>query len=239
MENVLKTNKKCETVLKTLNIMYIDDNIDFIENLTNIVKNKSKYFYTAMNFAGAVEIYNNHKIDVILLELIIANKNSIEFIKKIRNINVDIPIIIISSCNDANVIKQLIGLKLTAFIAKPIILNLLKEALYSSAYEILLKGLYNVRFNNNTIYNVTKKMLTKDSINIELTTHEILFLDALISNRHQVLSSEMYKELIWHDSYGKTDAALKSLLNRLRKKIGKSSIKTTSGLGYRLVLQDE
>ena len=67
-----------------------------------------------------------------------------------------------------------------------------------------------------------------------LTAKELYLLDLLIKNHHKVLSIQELKLAIWEDEFEATDSALKNLLNKLRKKIGKESIINISSVGYRL-----
>ena len=69
---------------------------------------------------------------------------------------------------------------------------------------------------------------------ITLTAKEIDMIDYLILNSNRVVSHDELKLNIWKDSFEATDSALKNLLNKLRKKIGKDTIINISGIGYRL-----
>lgn len=229
-------NLKIENVLKTLAILYIENDKKFFLKLTEALELKSKILYHATNVKDAVTIYNEHKIDIIITEVFKEDKSGIKFIKKIRQINDTIPIIVISNSIIKEDLISLIPLYLTNFIPKPIDLVELKKSLYDCVNTIIKFGHYEINFRNDAIYNVNKKTLMKDNQDIELTCYEIFFLDALISNRHNVLSQEVYKGMIWKDQFGVSDSAFKSLLNRLRSKIGKDTIKNTSGFGYRLNL---
>jgi len=228
---------KIENILNTLNILYVDSDIQYISKVSEALEMKSNNLFSCNNLNMAIKTYNDNKIDIIIIDTIVNDQNSLAFIKQLRNLNDNICLIVISKKVSEEILIHLIPLKIISFIYKPIDLNLLKSALYLSVKNILKQGLYEVRFMNDCIYNVNKKLLVNsEELPIELTYYEVLFIDALISNRHQVLSAEAFKEMIWKSDYGTSDSAFKSLLNRLRTKIGKESIKTVSGYGYRLIL---
>jgi two-component system, OmpR family, response regulator VanR len=69
-----------------------------------------------------------------------------------------------------------------------------------------------------------------------LTSKELDLLSFLIKNSNRIVSTDELKANIWEDCFEATDSALKNLLNKLRKKIGKESIINISGVGYRLDL---
>ena len=56
----------------------------------------------------------------------------------------------------------------------------------------------------------------------------------MYENKHRTVSKDEIKNHLWEDSYEATDSALKSVLNKLRNKIGKDSIKNVSGVGYQI-----
>ena len=69
----------------------------------------------------------------------------------------------------------------------------------------------------------------------KLTASETKLLNFLVKNKHRTVSMQEIKNEIWDDPYDATDTAFKSLLHKLRAKIGKNSIKNVSGIGYFLV----
>jgi two-component system, OmpR family, response regulator VanR len=69
---------------------------------------------------------------------------------------------------------------------------------------------------------------------ITLTSKELELLSFLIKNSNRIVSTDELKSNLWEDYFEATDSALKNLLNKVRKKIGKESIINISGVGYRL-----
>ncbi|MFA6740039.1 MAG: helix-turn-helix domain-containing protein [Arcobacteraceae bacterium] len=67
-----------------------------------------------------------------------------------------------------------------------------------------------------------------------LTSKELDLIGFLIKHNNRIVSSDELKSNIWEDCFQATDSALKNLLNKIRKKIGKESITNISGVGYRL-----
>jgi DNA-binding response OmpR family regulator len=93
-----------------------------------------------------------------------------------------------------------------------------------------------IDFNNGIEYNVSKKILSSKETKeiITLTSKELMLLDFLIKNSYRVVSHEELKLNLWDDEFEATDSALKNLMNKLRKKIGKETIINISGVGFRL-----
>ncbi|MEZ4692621.1 MAG: response regulator transcription factor [Aliarcobacter sp.] len=164
------------------------------------------------------------------------DKSGIDFIKEIRLIDKKIPIIILSAYTDKKFLLEATKLKLIDYLTKPIDFKSLNQALNKCVDEILDNSRYIISFKNNINYNVLHKKLidTEKEEELSLTSKELTLLDFLIKNSNRIVSSEELKSYLWEDEYEATDSALKNLLNKLRKKVGKDSIINTSGVGYRL-----
>ena len=84
------------------------------------------------------------------------------------------------------------------------------------------------------LYNFfTKELLLNDKA-IRLTKKEALFIELLIKENAKPISSERVQRDIWENRV-MSDAAIKNMIFRLRKKIGLDFISTLQGVGYRLL----
>jgi DNA-binding response OmpR family regulator len=173
--------------------------------------------------------------DIILSDVDLPGMNGIEFVKKIREENKTIPIILLTAHTKIEYLMDSVKLHLVDYITKPLDIKKLTIALQESAQQILDSGEYLVKFINGSLYNMNKKIVSYQKHEYYLTLHESLFLELLLKNRHRTVSTIEILENIWEYDEG-TEGALKSLLNKLRKKIGKESILNISGIGYRIIL---
>ena len=226
-----------EKILKELNILYIEPIDEHNIKLSELLKTKSKYVFSSTTLHEAINIYNSQKIDIIMMEVVYPSENSFAFLKNLRKINRQIPVIIVSGKNDSSTIIETISYDVMDYIVKPVDLKKLKLALYRAVAKIYDSGLYLIKFDDNLIYDVRKKILKQNQEDIELGKNELKLLDILVANRNNLMSQEEIKSMIWDDYYDITEQALKSLINRLRTKIGKKYIKNVSTLGYVLELQ--
>ena len=221
-----------EKVLKTSSILYIEEDIEYKENVTKALQLKSKNIYSVSTIKEAVEIYNTKTIDIIITDISFKNESGLKFLKSLRKTNKYIPIIIISAQQEVGILLEAIKLNLIEYILKPIDLGLLRSSLVRASVSIWESGRYEVGFANNVRYNVRQKSLTKNNDEISMTFYELRMLDVLIYNQQHVLSKDELKDLVWENSYDVSDTAFKSLINRLRTKIGKTSLKNVASTGY-------
>jgi len=232
MSDIQNLNK----ILKNLNILYIEDEKNIRINVKKTLNLFSENVFDVGNVTDAKKILNDNRVDIIISDINLPDVSGLEFIKEFRLLDKTIPIILLSAYTNKEYLLEATKLKLVDYLTKPIDFKSLNNALLKSVEEILDNSRYIISFQNNIQYNVLHRKLinNNDSTEISLTLKELDLLDYLIKNLNRVCSSDELKLAIWEDSIEATDSALKNLLNKLRKKIGKESINNISGVGYRL-----
>ena len=224
------------SILKNLNILYIEDEENIRKNITKTLEIFCNNIFEASNIKSADFILNNSHVDIIISDITLKEGNGLEFIKKVRLTNKTIPVIFITAYTDTSYLLQASKLKLIDYLTKPINFKTLKSALNNSVQDIIDNSKYIINFPNNIKYNVMKKKLfdSKKNYEIHLTSKELLLLEYLIKFKNRIISQDELKINIWEDSINTSDSALKSLMNKIRKKIGKENIINISGIGYRI-----
>jgi two-component system, OmpR family, response regulator VanR len=223
-------------ILKTLNILYIEDERNIRLNIKKTLELFCENVFDAENILIAKEILNSQRIDIIISDINLPDMSGIEFVKEIRITDKTIPIILLSAYTDKEFLLEATRLKLVDYLIKPINFQSLNNALQNCIKEILDNSRYVITFENNIQYNVLQRKLINlvNQSELSLTSKELDLLDFLIKNSCRVCSSEELKNTMWENFSEATDSALKNLLNKIRKKIGKESITNISGVGYRI-----
>lgn len=233
----VNNKKNFKIILTHLNILYIEDEINIRENITKTLEMFVYNVFPVGNINEAISIIENNRVDLIISDINLPGKSGIEFIKKLRENKSNIPVILLSAYTEKDYLLEATKLKLVDYLVKPIDFDILKEALIKVCEEIIENARFIVSFEDKISYNILQKRLyTVDDNTIDLTSKEIELLDYMIENNKRIISHEEIKTNIWEDSFEATDSALKNLLNKLRKKIGKSSIENVSGVGFRINL---
>jgi len=223
-------------ILRTLNILYIEDEENIKQNVKKTLLLFSDNIFDTENIEGAKKILLEKRIDIVLSDINLPDKSGIDFIKELRKIDKKIPIIILSAYTHKDFLLEATKLKLIDYLTKPIDFKSLHQALNKCVDEILDNSRFIITFKNHMSYNVLQKKLIDTITNEEssLTLKELTLLEYLIENNNRIISTEELKRILWEDEFEATDSALKNLLNKLRKKMGKDSIINISGVGYRL-----
>ncbi len=223
-------------ILKNLNILYIEDEKNIRINIKKTLELFCENVFDAENILDAKNILTTNRIDIIISDINLPDMSGIDFVKEIRLSDKTIPIVLLSAYTDKEFLLEATKLKLVDYLTKPIDFKNLNNALQKCVEEILYNSRYIITFKNNIQYNVSHHCLIDDTKKeeIHLTSKELDLLNFLIKNNNRVCSAEELKSAIWDDYLEATDSALKNLLNKVRKKIGKESIINISGVGYKL-----
>ena len=232
----IPSSEVLNNILKKLNILYIEDEENIRENVKKVLQLLCENVYDIESVDNAKQILENKRIDIIISDINLPTISGLDFVKEIREYDKTIPIILLSAYTETKYLLAATKLKLIDYLTKPIDFKTLHEALLKSVQDILDNSRYIINFSENINYNVLYKKLYDSSTqkDITLTAKELDMLDYLIQHNNRVVSHDELKINIWQDSFEATDSALKNLLNKLRKKIGKESIINISGVGYRI-----
>ena len=226
-----------KNILQNLSVLYIEDEQNIRNNIVKTLRMLAKDVYAYENAEDALTTFQNNNIDIIISDINLPKMDGLELSKSIREKDDKIPIILLTAHLDTNYLLYATKLKLVDYLIKPVDFDTLNAVLQKAANEVVKNARYEVQFKNKTRYNVQKKCLfTCEDMEIALTISEIELLEFMIQHHHRIISQDEIKVLIWNDSLEATDSALKNLLNKLRKKIGKESISNISGVGYKVIL---
>lgn len=224
-----------------MNILVLDDEKE-IADLVELYLNNENYtvykFYTSKE---AIDCINTVKLDLAILDVMIAGKDGFEICKYIRQKDLNFPIIMLTAKIEDK--DKITGLTLGAddYITKPF--NPLELiARVKAALRRYTK--YNEKNEENSIYidglEINKeihKCLLYDK-EVELTPLEFDILLYLAMNRGHVVSSEELFEKVWKEKYLDNNNTVMVHIRRIREKLKEDTknskfIKTVWGVGYK------
>lgn len=221
-------------LLKSSSILYAED--ESIIRL-DVVQQLNKYFKTviiAQNGEEALELYERHNPDVLMLDINMPKTNGLSVAKKIRKHDSIIPIIILTAYTEVNFLLDAIDLQLTRYIVKPLSRSKLHETML--IIEKILKEKYESKIITFQDYSwdKIKTILYKNKKIILLTHREQCLLQLLIENHQKTVSIEEIMAIVWRDKYIEEISinVIKKLVSTLRKKLPNNSLKNVYGTGY-------
>lgn len=224
-------------LLREIKILLVDDEDNVRISLYNSLKELCKDVITANDAEEALNKYNIYTPDIIFVDIQMPKTSGLEFIKNIRKDDLDTIVIVLSAFDDKIFLKEAIPLKLLDYIIKPISFSQLMKVLKQSIDLIKKRENNKVYFSDNCYYDMKTQVIYNNYKKYDLGLSEYKLLSLLIENKNKVVSTKIIEVTVWSDG-SFTENALKSLLQKLRKKIGKTSIQTLRGLGYKLITMD-
>ena len=220
--------------LKTLSILYVEDEEGIRKKMSDSLNYYAKEVYEAPNGKVGLKIYKEKKPDIIFTDILMPQMDGIEFVKEIRKGDTKTPVVMVTAHTDKEYLLSAVELHLEQYIVKPINLQDLKESLQKCMDVIRSNHSVSKELPCGYSYDFDNKLLTCNSNEIVMSKKEIAFFELLLQNRHRVVTYDELQHNIWQDDV-MTDCALKSLLRNIRQKFPKGYIKNLSGVGYRLV----
>ena len=105
--------------MKEVNVLVIDDDEAMLAMLASMLKSLRLNPITAVDGNDGLEKVKTRKVDLIITDLMMPNMDGFEFIKKIRQINANIPVAVISGHGDVNNVVSALSHGAYNFITKP------------------------------------------------------------------------------------------------------------------------
>ena len=222
MNNLLKK-------LKAFTILYVEDDRGIRENFEEILKHYFKEVFVAKNSKEAYEKYLLEKPDLLMTDIKMENESGIDLIKKIRENDKDIKVVITSAYTNLDYLLEATELNLIKYIVKPI-----TNAKLIEAFESFLKSNTNQKIymlKDNWYFNSQKSIISNDKEEFVLTKKEILFLELLISKKSVISYEEIFNH-ICDDNIQMSQNAMRQFIKNLRKKLPLNYLKNIQGVGY-------
>jgi len=116
-------------ILKDLNLLYVEDNLDIRNELEKILKRFFKSVHTAENGKEGLDLFYNINPDMIVTDIRMPVMDGLEFSRGVRSINKEVPIIITSAHNESEYLIQAIDLGIDRYVVKPVDLDILLDAM--------------------------------------------------------------------------------------------------------------
>jgi len=212
--------------LKDKTALYVEDEKDVLQNISELLSHFFGVFYGASDGKDGYDLFLEHEIDVLLVDIELPKMNGIELIRKIRQTHKDIPVVIISAYTKTDYLLDSIELKLDQYIVKP---------LTSKKIHILLDKLNKFFLNDNFIELSAGVFVDKHSLTISFGDVENSLskkeMQALVVLSHFKAIDYDEIDALWEDE-APSQNAVRSFIRHLRKKLPENLLKNRNGFGY-------
>ena len=222
---------------RDIKLLYVEDEESVIEVMKDLLQACVKEFHIARDGEEAYELYSKHKPDVMLVDINIPKLNGLDLVEKIRKKDHNVKVILLTAYSDKKLLLRATELKLTKYLIKPLGLKEFIEALEMAADEIENLNIeYKklVYLDDDFIWDMDSKVLSKNSNAIKLTPKETNILDVLLKKQNSAVSYDDIIYSVWEDSDTYSLDTLKTTVKSLRRKLPKDTIKNIYGIGYKI-----
>ena len=141
------------TILQNFNILYIEDDVDLLKHTKDVLVDFVNEIYAVKTSLEAMNILLNKKVDVIICDILLKDENGIDFLKHIKNKNINIPTILTTAHTDTQYLLDAIKLKVENYIIKPVNIKELLESLHDILLPIVQQK--ELQKNNNVIKTIS------------------------------------------------------------------------------------
>ncbi len=106
--------------LQSIKILFVEDEVDLVAIISDTLTKLKANFETACNGQIALDKFKEiNDFDLIVTDINMPVMNGLEFIKNVREINSDIPVIIMSAHTEPEYIKSAEELGVDQYLLKP------------------------------------------------------------------------------------------------------------------------
>jgi DNA-binding response OmpR family regulator len=219
-------------LLKNKSVLLAEDDNLTRTQMTKVLEMIFGKVFTAADGEEAYWIYEDESPDMLITDIRMPKKDGLKLIKMIRQKDYDIPIIILTSFSERDVLMAAINQSVDAFVTKPVELGDIVDAI-RKAMKRVHKSVGFFDLGNGLQYNADTRELYQNNQTVELGGKEQELLELLMSNPTAVVTKEEIERKLWPlDSA--CSSAIKNLVLRVRKKIGEDLIVSVKSVGYRL-----
>src|SRR5450755_383847 len=146
-------------------ILWVDDEIESLQSQKLFLENKGYIVHTLTNGFDAIDYVKDHPVDVVLLDESMPGITGLETIAKIKEVNQQVPVVLITKNETENIMDEAIGSQISDYLIKPVNPNQVWLSLKkiidnrrlvaektTSAYQQQFRDLF-MALNNNPDYN--------------------------------------------------------------------------------------
>ncbi len=217
-----------------MNILLLEDDPLLSKILTKHLS--QKYTVTAVyDGNSALEIIENKKFDLLILDSNVPGISGLELIKELRSYNNTTPIIMITAYQDTIHLKTAFTNGCNDYIKKPFELDELDMRIVNISRTFNIEQNQTIQIAKDTFFDALNHKITKNGETFSIAKKESEFLNYLAINRNRTVSKEELTQNLWSFDNMPSDATLRVYIRNLRALIGKTTIETIRGMGYRLV----
>ena len=216
-----------------MKILLLEDDVILNEIIEEFLLSLNYEVITAFDGNIAEELIYEESFDLLLFDVNIPNITGFELLKNIRQNNINIPIIFITSRHTADDVKIGFNSGCDDYIKKPFELSELQLRIENIKRLRQIDNHGQIKIDNDTFYNYEKKVITRNHEEFNLSKIEAKILEYFLKNKNKTISIDEISVNNWVYDEMPESTTIRTYIKNLRKKLNDETITTLKGIGYR------
>ena len=223
--------------MSKIKILYIDSQKEYASNLlANLIDSDYDVNFSD-NFRDALISYSQFKPNLIITDSLVQESYAFDFLKKLKQLDQDLKLIIITNNADNEIFLNSIDIKVDKFLFKTQSFNEINNQIQNIQFleqnQINNKIIKFINLGNDYMYNENENVIYNSEKTVDLTTQENSLIYELIRVKGNFISTASLQDVISKEDRSSIDT-LRTVIRKIRKKTYSDIIQNKSGLGYKI-----
>ncbi len=125
--------------LKTLTLLYVEDDPDTREQLGKFLKQRAGTLITADNGDAALAAYHTHRPAIVITDIQMPEMDGLTMVREIRGLDADVPVIVTTAFEQTDYLLRSIEIGVDKYVTKPVDPDRLHQALLDCAHRLRIE----------------------------------------------------------------------------------------------------
>ena len=126
--------------LKTLSLLYVEDDLDTREQLGRFLRQRAGTLITAASGAAGLAAYHTHRPDIIVTDIQMPEMDGLSMTREIRVLDAAIPVIVTTAFEQTDYLLRSIEIGVDKYVAKPVDPDRLHRSLLECAHRLRVEA---------------------------------------------------------------------------------------------------
>lgn len=217
-----------------MKILFLEDDYNYRISIKELLENLGYDIDDFENGNDAMDAIFVNNYDLLLLDIRVDGYDGYEIAQAVRNANIEVPIIFVTSLTDINNLSLGYELGCNDYIRKPFSMKELIFRIEETIRRYHFKSVSNVlKLAFDYEFDLRQERLSLFGREIFLSEKEKNIVVLLVKNLDRFVSSETIKEVVWSEKFV-GDSEIRMTLKKIRDKTNKDLISNIRGLGYKI-----
>ena len=216
-----------------MKILIIEDDAHILSFLTRGFSEDGHLVESSRDGKEGEYMANTNTYDIIVLDWMLPEKNGLEILQHLRNKQIKTPIIMLTAKDETE--DKVAALRVGAddYLSKPFAYEELLARVMALYRRSAMEGSNTVSIQDITL-DLDARTVQKEGKTISLSQKEFELLLFLVKHKNNMVTNTMIEEQLWSSYAAVNSNVIPVTIYQLRKKIGKTLIKSFRGLGYKI-----